>query len=189
MINYFEVIIIGLVLCADSFSAAVAMGARPHKFSDTLKFAFSSGGAEALVAFLGAIAGAKVIAQFDYIDHWISFGLLTAVAIHMAYEGYEELSDKNDGEEERPKQFHSLLKVILVSFATSLDAFAVGVTIGASGKVLTPYITSIGVWAFCSTIVGMSIAKRASDKLGPVFSIIAAIILQSLAVKFLLEGL
>ncbi|MGI4992139.1 manganese efflux pump MntP [Halobacteriovorax sp. GFR7] len=189
MINYFEVIIIGLVLCADSFSAAVAMGARPHKFSDTLKFAFSSGGAEALVAFLGAIAGAKVIAQFDYIDHWISFGLLTAVAIHMAYEGYEELSGKNDGEEEKPKQFHSLLKVILVSFATSLDAFAVGVTIGASGKVLTPYITSIGVWAFCSTIVGMSIAKRASDKLGPVFSIIAAIILQSLAVKFLLEGL
>ena len=46
-----------------------------------------------------------------------------------------------------------------------------------------------GGWAFCSTIVGMSIAKRASDKLGPIFSIIAAIILQSLAVKFLLEGL
>lgn len=189
MVNYFEVIIVGLVLCADSFSAAVAMGARPHKFSDSLKFAFSSGGAEAFVAFLGAIAGAKIIAQFDYIDHWISFALLTGVAIHMAWEGYEELSGKQDCEEEAPKQFHSFFKVILVSFATSLDAFAVGVTIGASGKVLGPYIASIGSWAFCSTIIGMSIAKRASDKLGPIFSLIAASILQILAIKFLVEGL
>lgn len=189
MLNSFEVIIIGLVLCADSFSAAVAMGARPHKFSDSMKFAFVSGGAEAFVAFLGAIAGVKIIAQFDYIDHWISFGLLTAVAIHMAYEGYEELSAKHVNEEEKPKDFHSIFKVILVSFATSLDAFAVGVSLGASGKNLAPYITSIGVWAFCSTLVGMSFARRASDKIGPIFSIIAAIILVCLAVKFLVEGL
>jgi putative Mn2+ efflux pump MntP len=61
MTNYLEISIVGLVLCADSFSAALAMGVRPHKLGDTLKFAFSSGGAEALVAFLGAIAGAKII--------------------------------------------------------------------------------------------------------------------------------
>lgn len=188
MINYFEVIIIGLVLCADSFSAALAMGSRPHKFSDSLKFAFSSGGAEAFVAFIGAIAGAKIIAQFDYIDHWISFFLLTAVAIHMAWEGIEELRNGHE-EESGPKKFHSLFKVILVSFATSLDALAVGVTLGAAGKVLPPYIASIGLWAFCSTIVGMSIAKRVSDRLGPIFNIIGALILQALAINFLIEGL
>ena len=79
MFNLLEVLIVGLVLCADSFSAALAMGTRPHKFTDTLKFAFSSGGAEALVSFIGAMAGARVIAEFDSIDHWISFVLLIAV--------------------------------------------------------------------------------------------------------------
>lgn len=188
MVNIVEVLVVGLVLCADSFSAALAMGARPHKFSDTLKFAFSSGGAEALVSFLGAIAGAKIIAQFDSIDHWVSFILLLAVAIHMAYEGIVELKGKEE-EEEKPKEFHSFIKVVIVSFATSLDAFAVGVGLGVSGKPLTPYVLSIGLWAFFSTILGMGIAKVASEKLGPIFSLVGAFVLTSLAFKFLIEGL
>ena len=188
MTNFLEVIIVGLVLCADSFSAALAMGARPHKFSDTLKFAFSSGGAEALVSFLGAIAGARVIAEFDFIDHWISFFLLSAVAIHMAYEGIVELREGHTQEQE-PKGFHNFLRVIIVSFATSLDALAVGVSLGVSGKALTPYILSIGLWAFFSTIIGMSVAKFASQKLGAFSSFIGAIVLFALALKFLIEGL
>ncbi len=187
MTNIFEILIVGLVLCADSFSAALAMGARPHKFSDTLKFAFSSGGAEALVSFLGAFAGAKVIAEYDSIDHWVSFILLAGVAVHMAYEGYTELTDKHD-EQEKPREFHSFIKVLIVSFATSLDAFAVGVSLGVADKPLAPYIVSIGLWAFFSTIVGMSIGKIASNRLGPIFNIIGAFVLFGLGVKFLIEG-
>ena len=187
MTELFEVLIVGLVLCADSFSAALAMGARPHKFSDTLKFAFSSGGAEALVSFLGAIAGAKLIARFDAIDHWISFILLLIVAIHMAYEGIMELRDKDH--DDVPKNFHSFIRVLIVSFATSLDAFAVGVSLGVGEKPLAPYIASIGGWAFFSTILGMGIAKRTSNKLGPIFSLIGSLILLALAIKFLVEGL
>lgn len=187
MAHFLEAFIIGLVLCADSFSAALAMGARPHKTRDSLRFAFSSGGAEAFVAFLGAIAGAKFIAQFDFIDHWISFGLLLIVAIHMIHEGIEELKNKDKSEE--PKKFHSFLKIIIVSFATSLDAFAVGVTLGVSGKSLPIFITSIGLWAFVSTLIGMRIAKKASSKLGPIFNLIGAGVLIILALKFLIEGL
>ncbi len=158
MLEFFEIIIIGLVLSADSFSAAIAMGARPHKFSDTLKFAFSSGGAEGLVTFLGAIAGARIIAQFDSIDHWVSFILLGAVAIHMAYEGIQEIRSK-EVHDLAPKEFHHIMKVIIVSFATSLDAFAVGVSLGVTGKPLLPYVISIGLCALVSTIIVMSIAK------------------------------
>ena len=188
MTNYAEVLIVGLVLSADSFSAALALGARPHKFSDTLKFAFSSGGAEALVSFLGAIAGAKIIADFDSIDHWISFILLIGVALHMAWEGIVELKQA-DNKEQSPKKFHSFIKIIIVSFATSLDAFAVGVSLGVTGKPLIPFITSIGLWAFFSTILGMGIAKFASKKIGPIFSLLGATVLAILAFKFLIEGL
>jgi putative Mn2+ efflux pump MntP len=188
MTSIIEILVVGLVLCADSFSAAIALGSRPHKFSDTLKFAFSSGGAEALVSFLGAVAGAKIISEFDLIDHWVSFLLLLAVAIHMAIEGISELRGKFK-EEDRPRQFHSFLKIIIVSFATSLDALAVGVSLGVTGKPLLPFITSIGLWAFFSTILGMSIAKVASKKLGPLFNLIGSFVLITLAFKFLIEGL
>lgn len=184
----FEVLIVGLVLSADSFSASLAMGARKHTKSDVLKFAFSSGGAEALVSFLGAIAGAQVIAKFDSIDHWVSFILLSAVAIHMAIEGISELKGSADDEDE-PKAFHSFLKILVVSFATSLDAFAVGVSLGVTGKPLLPFVASIGLWAFFSTIIGMKIASKASHKIGPVFNLIGALVLLSLAIKFLIEGL
>jgi putative Mn2+ efflux pump MntP len=101
-------------------------------------------------------------------------------------EGIRELKGNVD---EQPKVFHSFTKVLIVSFATSLDAFAVGVSLGVSDKSLIPYIISIGLWAFSSTIVGMSIAKFASKKAGPILGFIGALVLLILAFKFLIEGL
>ena len=187
MANLFEILIIGLILSADSFSAAIAMGARTHNLRDTFKFSFSSGAAEAMSALFGAIAGAKVIAQFDSIDHWVAFIMLSSVALHMFYEGIVELKKK--GHHVEHKNFHSFIKILIVSFATSLDAFAVGVSLGVAGKPLIPFISSIGLWAFFATIIGMGIAKKASSRLGPIFSLLSSIILFSLAVKFLLEGI
>lgn len=103
-------------------------------------------------------------------------------------EGVGELRNpqKNDDE---PKKFHSFIKILIVSFATSLDAFAVGVSLGVVGKPLVPFISSIGLWAFFSTIIGMKIASKASSKLGPIFSLIGSLVLITLAFKFLFEGL
>ena len=56
----FEVLIVGLILSADSFSAAVAMGLRPFSKKDAIKFAASSGIAEALFALIGAMAGSAL---------------------------------------------------------------------------------------------------------------------------------
>ena len=186
MTNILEVLLVGLVLCADSFSAALAMGARTHKFSDSLKFAFTSGGAEALVSFCGAIAGAKIISEFDSIDHWVSFLLLVTVALHMSYENF---NDFKKNQTNKSRKFHGLTKIIIVSFATSLDAFAVGMSLGVSEKNLAPYIASIGLWTFFSTIIGMSMAKIASQKIGSLFSLLGSIVLLTLAFKFLIEGL
>lgn len=76
-------------------------------------------------------------------DHWIAFGLLSAVAIHMAYEGVRDLADGVINEEKL--NFHSFTRVLIVSFATSLDAFGVGIGLGVSHKPLAPFIISIGV--------------------------------------------
>ena len=65
----FEVIIVGLILSADSFSVAVAMGIRPFSGRDALKFAASSGVAVALFALIGAMAGAHLISKLKSVDH------------------------------------------------------------------------------------------------------------------------
>jgi putative Mn2+ efflux pump MntP len=104
---YLEIIIIGLVLSADSFSAAVAMGLRPFSKKDAFKFAFSSGGAESLVTLIGAMAGFHLISKIESFDHWIAFTLLMGVALHMAYEGFCDLMSREVKAEKL--DFHSFI--------------------------------------------------------------------------------
>ncbi len=154
----FEIIAVGLVLSADSFSAAVAMGFRPFKKKDAIKFAICSGGSEGLVAFFGAMAGLHLISKISSFDHWIAFGLLAMVAIHMAYEGFRDLFSKEV--KNKKLEFHSFAKVLIVSFATSLDAFGVGIGFGVAQKNILPYIISISFFAFIGTILGLNLAKK-----------------------------
>ena len=182
---FLEVMLVGLVLSADSFSAALAMGFRPHTNRDVLRFALSSGLAEGSVALLGAILGSKIIAQFDSIDHWVSFVLIMMVAFHMIWEGIIEIRTKKNDEREQNIEFHSFYKILIVSFATSLDAFAVGVSLGTTSKPLLPFIGSIGIWACISTIIGMALAKKVSKRFGAYFTFIGAAVLIILAFKLL----
>jgi putative Mn2+ efflux pump MntP len=187
---FVEVLTIGLILSADSFSAAIAMGMRPFTRSDSIKFALSSGGAEAGVALIGALAGSKIISRFGHLDHWIAFILLMGVALHMAHEGYEEFyKKKNDSNDEietnSKKEFHSFAKILIVSFATSLDALGVGIGLGVTQKPILPFIISIGSWAFISTIAGMNLATRLSNKLGPIINFVGASVLIVIAFSML----
>lgn len=188
MSTVFEIVTVGLILSADSFSAAVAMGLKPYTKKDAIKFALSSGGAEAVVALFGALAGTYIISRFAAIDHWIAFILLAAVAVHMAYEGVIHLLNKDkvdESTEVKKEQFHSYGKILLVSLATSLDAFGVGIGLGVANKPIVPFIISIGVWAFVSTIAGMYLARKLSDKFGPIMNLVAAVVLGYMAVQML----
>ncbi|KHD87587.1 MAG: hypothetical protein OM95_13415 [Bdellovibrio sp. ArHS] len=178
-----EVIVLGLILSADSFSAALAMGSRPFSRKEALRFAFSSGGAEALVTLLGFIAGSQIIAYIADFDHWIAFGLLAAVAIHMAHEGISALRSPEASEE--ATEFHSFTKVLIVSFATSLDALGVGISLGIANKSIGYYVVSIGVFAFVTTLIGLYLARRLSDKMGPVFTLVGSVILGAMSIQML----
>jgi len=96
MSQIYEMILVGLVLSADSFSAALAMGTRPFTKEDAFKFALASGGAEGLFTFIGALAGSFIVSKLSSIDHWIAFSLLGVVAIHMAYEGIKGFFQKKN---------------------------------------------------------------------------------------------
>lgn len=178
-----EIILIGFILSTDSFSAALAMGLRPHTKSDSFRFALLSGSAEAIVAYIGSIVGAKVVAQFSAIDHWVAFCLLMLVAIHMFIESWTSQQEQST---QSNIKFHHISKLLLVSFATSIDALGVGVSIGVVHKEsLLPFIVSIGVWAFMATMAGMSVSKLIPKKYSRYLGVFSSIILILLAFKML----
>jgi putative Mn2+ efflux pump MntP len=178
-----EILSLGLILSADSFSAAIAMGSRRFTVSDLLRFAFASSGAEALSTLIGFFAGSKVMSLLSGYDRWIAFGLLLAVALHMAFEGIEGLRGKVEEADE--ESFHSFTKILIVSFATSMDSFGVGIGLGVANKPIWAFVSSIGFWAFVSTVVGLYLGQTFSKKLGPIFTLIAAAVLGYVAVLML----
>ena len=124
----------------------MALGSRRFTTSNLLKFAVASGGAEAISTAIGYWAGAHVISLISDYDHWIAFGLLAAVAVHMAFEGVQGLRGKVD--QHTVTQGHSLLKLLVVSFATSMDAFGVGIGLGLTpppGVALPGFDRVVGV--------------------------------------------
>lgn len=178
-----EVLIIGLILSADSFSGAVAMGLRPFSKKDAIKFAFCSGISEGLMAFFGAVSGGYIVKSFSNIDHWIAFSMLSFVAINMAYEGIVDLRKKEIKPEKL--EFHSFAKILVVSVATSLDAFGVGVGFGIAEKPIFYYIISITFWAFVATIAGLYLAKKLSNKFGSIITLFGSAILFFMAFQML----
>jgi putative Mn2+ efflux pump MntP len=180
-----EILIVGLVLSIDSFLAAVAMGHRPFTRKDALRFAFSSGGAEGLATLVGALAGAHLISKLEAWDHWIAFTLLIAVALHMAWEGIEHWRGDHDEEAPEKKEFHSFARILVVSFATSMDAFGVGIGLGVAQKPIKAYVISIAIWAFTSTIAGLLLARKLSDRFGPIMHFVGAVVLAILAFQML----
>ena len=182
-LDLLEILFLGLVLSADSFSAAVAMGSRRFTTIDLLKFASASAGAEALSTLVGFYAGSKIIAAISEYDHWIAFSLLLGVALHMGYEGIQGL--RGQAEHEEKEKFHRFAKILVVSFATSMDAFGVGIGLGIANKGIWPFVASIGFWAFFATVIGLHLGNTFSKKMGPVFMLIAAAVLGYLAIEML----
>lgn len=180
-----EVFVLGLVLSADSFSAAVAMGSRKFTTRSMLKFAIASGASELLAVIAGYFAGAKIISLISAYDHWIAFTLLGAISLHLLYEGIQGLRGIGGDSDEEKELEHGFLKIMLVAVATSMDAFGVGIGLGLAQKPLVPFAISIGTWAFVATVIGVDIGGRASKKLGPVFTLIAGVVLGILAYQML----
>jgi len=83
----------------------------------------------------------------------------------------------------------SFKELTLLAIATSIDAFAVGVTYAVlQTSILIPVII-IGIVAFLFTIVGIYLGKKIGNYFGDKFEILGGVILILLGLKILLEGL
>lgn len=122
--DYISIIGIGIGLSMDAFAAALSCGAADSKVSlnKTLKISLSFGIFQALMPFIGWIAG-KVCADFiGAIDHYIAFILLGWIGGKMIY---DSLIKKED--DENSSADLSLKSLMLLAVATSIDALVTGI--------------------------------------------------------------
>lgn len=138
-------------LAMDAFAVAVACGLafdrRDH--AGATRIAFSFGAFQAGMPVVGWLAGRALREYIGAFDHWIAFGLLGYLGVHMilaairAYRSGESLT--------RPGQ----LRLLALSIATSIDALTVGVALAVLGVRIAQPALVIGVITFAISYLGI----------------------------------
>lgn len=154
--RYLTWFLLGCALSLDAFAVSVANGLAVRKLHWTyaLRIALFFGGFQALMPLLGWLAGRTVADFVAGFDHWIAFGVLTAVGIKMIVEGSRL---KETGKDCDPLKDYALL---VLAVATSLDALAVGFTFALVGSAILQPVAIIGGVTFILCFAGVFVGDR-----------------------------
>jgi putative Mn2+ efflux pump MntP len=171
---------IAIALAMDAFAVAVAAGLilthlTPRR---VFRLSFHFGLFQALMPVLGWAAGALLQRHFSAFDHWVAFCLLGFAGGRMMYEAMR--GEETPGSRRDPTTGWDL---VLLSFATSIDALAVGVSLAFLGSTIMVPALVIGLVAAAFTIAGMSLGRRIGAAWGRRFEIIGGLILLAIGAR------
>ncbi|MDQ1300992.1 MAG: manganese efflux pump family protein [Chloroflexota bacterium] len=181
--NIFETLLMAVGLAMDCFAVALCIGTTGYVSGrrPLFRLAFHFGLFQALMPVLGWLVGTQITGLVSAFDHWLAFGLLGFVGIRMIRSGQAP-----DGESYStdPSRGSSL---ILLSIATSIDAFAIGLTLAMLQTQIFFPVLVIGLVAGGLSLAGLKIGCRLGENFGKRMEIIGGIILILIGLRVLLS--
>ena len=180
----FSIVLIAFALSMDSFAVSVANGLtiRNLNLKRILTISFSLAFFQALMPLIGWLAGIGISEHIKEYDHWIAFALLSFVGGKMIYEGLTKNGEEKDTE-------LTVLTLLSQSIATSIDAFAVGISFALINLSIVAPLAIIGIVTFGVSLAGLYLGKFFGKKLGKSVEVIGGIVLFGIGLKILLEHL
>jgi len=183
--NFFEVLLIALSMAMDAFSVCIGAGtqARTNGPRPTFRLAFHFGLFQFLLPVIGWLAGTTVERYIASFDHWIAFALLAFVGIRMIRSGINPDGElhKND-----PSRGWTM---VLLSIAVSIDALAVGLSLGVVGIFVWYPAIVIGVVTGLMSWLGLRIGNRLGMKFGKRMEIVGGVVLILIGTRIVLSHL
>ena len=183
--NTITIIFIAFGLAMDAFAVALASGIalKANKAYNAFKMALFFGVFQMVMPILGWLGGTGFRNFISSFDHYIAFGLLMFVGCKMIYE-----SMKIKDVEEKTNPFNAKVLFIL-AVATSIDAFAIGLTFAfLKVAIVTPVIV-IGIVTFAVSFAGVFIGNKIGHFFERRIEVVGGLILIVIGVKILIEHL
>jgi len=181
--NAAAIVVLAFSMSMDAFAASLGKGAalRRPPFAEAVRTGLIFGLVEAATPVIGWIIGAAAAAWVAKVDHWLAFGILGLIGLHMAYKALHVRADKP-----APRR-HSFKLLLMTAIATSLDAMAVGVTLAFVNVNIITAAAAIGLATFLMATVG----TLAGRWVGPVFGrgaeFVGGLCLISIGLKILFD--
>lgn len=199
---------LGLAMDCTAIAAARGLVARRVRFGDAVVTGLWFGGFQAAMLLGGALLGAGVGRFIRSWDHWVAFGLLVAVGAHTLWEAraphgtsegpgldaHAGADARGDADLRLPADLRAdgafRWSVLLpLAVATSIDAFAVGVTLPLVDAPILLTTAVVGVVAFLLSAVAVTLGRRAGAVLGRGLHVAGGLVLIGLGVKLLVDHL
>ena len=181
--DFISTLLIAIALAMDAFSVSLTKGFTLKKItkSQALWFGIFFGGFQALMPLLGWLLGSSFKKYFESFGHWIAFGLLLFI-------GGKMICDTFCGCEEDKDNF-DIKELFVMAVATSIDAFAVGVSFAMFNINIFSAIAVIGITTFVLSALGVLIGCKFGEIFKNKATLFGGIILIFIGLKILLEGL
>ena len=181
-----EVFLVGVGLSMDAFAVSICKGlkSRTFKISHCISIALYFGIFQALMPTLGFFLGSRFADKVNAFAPWIAFFLLCIIGGNMLKEACskDEIDDDSFDVLDHKELF-------LMAVATSIDAFAVGISFALLGGVnLALSVSLIGITTFVISFAGVVVGNKFGAKYKEKAEMIGGIILILIGLKVLLEG-
>ena len=183
--NLIAILGLAVGLAMDAFSVSVATGAVYKKIHIThiFRLAFFFGFFQMFMPVLGWLGGSALKDYIQAFDHWIAFIILVIIGGKMVYEAFSlEETDKKDLE-------MTIIMLLTLSVATSIDALAVGVTLSLLDVQIMKTSGIIGIVTFVLSLAGVYIGKKFGHIFEKKIEIAGGLILIGIGAKILLGHL
>ena len=184
-----SVVIVAVALAMDAFSVCISCGmviARPgpgHYF----RLAFHFGLFQFMMPIIGFFGGMYLERYIKAFDHWIAFALLMFIGLKMIKEAFKkESADCPAGERKDPSRGWSL---IVLAVATSIDALAVGLSLGVLNRPILVPSAIIGVVCAAFSAAGVALGNRVGSIVGKRAEAVGGLMLIAIGIKILVEHL
>ena len=182
----YKILAIAVSLAMDAFAVSIAsaVSLKNVDFRQAFRLVWHFGFFQAFMLVIGWSAGLTVRSLIENYDHWVAFGLLAFVGVKMIRDAFRDHGSKKEVMDPTKG-----LTLVMLSFATSIDALAVGLSMSLIKVSIWVPALIVGIAAGAFTIVGLELGKRvgAVSSLSRYAETIGGLVLLIISLKILHE--
>ncbi len=178
-----ELFFIAIGLSMDAFTVSVCKGlaiqGKCQKAGVVVGAWFGS--FQALMPLLGYLCGEGVGEYITAVSKYLALILLSLIGINMIREALTAGSESAD-----PSLSYKIM--LPAAIATSIDAFAVGITLAALQVSITPSILLIGCTTFLISCAGVHVGNIFGNKFGRQAAVFGGVVLICIGLRIFIAG-
>ncbi|HPR82900.1 MAG TPA: zinc transporter ZupT [Pontiellaceae bacterium] len=181
-----SILLIALGLAMDAFAVSITSGItiKNLKVRHALLVGATFGIFQALMPVLGWALGQWAHRFIAAVDYWVAFGLLLFVGGHMILQAMQP-----DEEDAKPKNPLHLPTLLTLAVATSIDAFAIGISLSMLRVSILQPVLVIGLVTFALSFAGVYFGRLFGHLNEKKMEVFGGLVLIGLGVKMLVERL